>query len=363
MTNIELLEPEHWTTRLRDAHLKVVVDPMVFRTADVFFHGATGYDREDGPTWEVIKSNIGALVAFVDAVVMYDQLPVFNYARTFPELRLIEATRQYGEFLVPVFVSSASRQRLSAQAKEALQRRPPIGDALVREIYAELDVLEFHWDARLEPDGVITPRDPEAARRLERVRTYTYGGLLFDAYAAELGGEHVLQPKRSRLFTSVSNAKRIQVGRLFEELRSEADAAPPGFQRFFAMPEVPTFLPYLLEFLDADATPKHLLDAAFSLRADPEVAAYRTFIRRVQSDLDNGRPVDVAQEASELAKAFRASVGLPGDATMSLAVQQFVSERPYRRLLMDLAAAQHRYVEIDKALQRIWTRPARAVTS
>jgi hypothetical protein len=346
---------EDWT-ELRRSGLTTVVDPMVFRTADMFFGGATGLDDVDTRRWSAIDKNVGALTAFVDSVVLDDGLPMFDYSMTFREFGLLVATSPFGDLLVPVAVADAAREGPRARAHARLAERAPIGAGLVQEINDELEALEYKWGAPgLPPEDVEHPAD--AADAIERVRIFTYGGMLFDEYALELGGEHVLAPKRGRLFTSASLGRRIPMGALFDELRREVDRAPKGVERLFPMPELPAFLPYILEFLDDTATPHDVLGVAFQIRDDDDVCAYRQWRTEANHELDPGRPVEIAAEAERLAQAVRNSLKPhAAEAHTVQMVQQFLGERPYRRLLLDLALAQHQYTDLTKRLHEIWRR-------
>ena len=69
---------EEWD-KLTIQELDVIVDPFVFRIGQFFLEG-----KDAGPErWQAIESDLGALVNFFDLVVLYDQLPAFNYPDTF----------------------------------------------------------------------------------------------------------------------------------------------------------------------------------------------------------------------------------------------------------------------------------------
>jgi hypothetical protein len=89
---------------LRQKRLLTVLDPLVFRAADAFLRGAPA--TGDEPLWEAISRNVDALAVFVDAVMLQDQLPVFDYSATW-ELELagsaatlVELCNQDEELLV-----------------------------------------------------------------------------------------------------------------------------------------------------------------------------------------------------------------------------------------------------------------------
>jgi hypothetical protein len=87
---LNVASPDDWET-LRSRNLMTVLDPMVLRTADLFFSGPTRIPEDErDAVWRAIDANIGALMTFVDAVLVYDDLPVFSYERTFREGQLLE---------------------------------------------------------------------------------------------------------------------------------------------------------------------------------------------------------------------------------------------------------------------------------
>jgi len=70
-------------------NLNVVVDPMVFRTADVFLRGLKGVTqspelKHPETMWKAISNNIGSLCAFFDILVLEKRLPMYDYNITFP---------------------------------------------------------------------------------------------------------------------------------------------------------------------------------------------------------------------------------------------------------------------------------------
>src|SRR5215472_15331002 len=78
---VKITEPEDWAT-LKGLRADVVLDPVVLRTAHLFLQGRSGTDKPS-ETWKAIESNIGTLAAFVDAVILSNQIPVFNYGTTY----------------------------------------------------------------------------------------------------------------------------------------------------------------------------------------------------------------------------------------------------------------------------------------
>ena len=78
---VKISEPEDWAT-LKSRGADVVLDPVVLRTAHLFLQGRGGTNKP-GEVWNAIESNIGALASFVDAIILCEQVPVFNYGSTY----------------------------------------------------------------------------------------------------------------------------------------------------------------------------------------------------------------------------------------------------------------------------------------
>jgi hypothetical protein len=85
--------------RLREEQLTTVLDPMIFRTAELFLVGRSGV-AQAGETWSMLSTNLAGLAAFFDAIVLHECLPIFDYGITFPEAPEVGAGASYN--LVPI---------------------------------------------------------------------------------------------------------------------------------------------------------------------------------------------------------------------------------------------------------------------
>jgi hypothetical protein len=110
--------------RLREKQLTTVLDPMIFRAAELFLLGCSGaYQAEE--TWPMLSTNLPGLAAFFDAIVLYERLPIFDYGVTFPESpevgagashNLVPIVNAEQEVLAPVRVEEAAYMPLNPPA-------------------------------------------------------------------------------------------------------------------------------------------------------------------------------------------------------------------------------------------------------
>jgi len=360
--------------------LDSIVDPMVFRSAEVFLLGSTeaarvlGQDEET--LWGGLTSNVGAIVAFFDAIVLSERLPIIDYGITFDNLldygampirdRVNDAA---GEQLIDaVHVMHPASDSARAAALAALGDAPLFPRGLQDEVLGELSALDHRW----RPDlGDIVAASPEQLRLLQ----FAYGGLLFSQYAASAGAVHVLQPKRARLYLQLGNAAPgANEDELFSKLRESVADDGDGGAQIVGIDGLPPVLPYLLT--DAPQTPAQLLESALKLRRSGAASDYRawrhTLLRewREQGRISNDVKRDVKGAATALKDAlaprdvpqFELNLTLAGLVPgLVLPVRKLlrwvVGRVPGRRhttLLMQLAAAHGEYVKLDRALGTVW---------
>jgi hypothetical protein len=396
---ISITEPNDWE-QFRDKKLNMIVDPMIFRTADVFLRGKGAVLESSEPKhpetiWSAISSNIGALCTFFDTLLLEDYLPIFDYEITFPidlfvgSQTLIELCNEHEEVLVPVTVRGKAYQEIKQRAVEALDKQPPIPPDTATGILAELSAFDYEW----RPD---LWRDEKTGAGGERVLdAFRYGGLLFSGYAQRTGADHVVQPKRSTLYLATSfGAQRANDEKaLFAELTRLANSAPEGIQPTADLPPVPTFLPYLLNA--GDETPRALLARALKLRKSGAVADYGSWWRReVDQNLKRGKvpnrlqkelhqiTAEVIREiGTEASYATKVSAKVAGKVSLVglVPVPEIGGEvgaekelnpgfglgwvlrnlpgHRYRKLLLRLVMAQREYWHLDTYLKNMWITP------
>jgi hypothetical protein len=395
---IKIMEPGDWE-QFRNKKLNTIVDPMIFRTADVFLCGQKAvlesYEPKAPETvWSAISSNIGALCTFFDILILEDCLPIFDYETTFPpdlyfgSKTLFELCNEHEQVLVPVTVGGSTYQEIKQRAVEALDEQPPIPPETATDILAELSAFDYEW----RPD---LWRNEKTGTSKERVLdAFRYGGLLFSGYAQRTGADHIVQPKRSRLYLAASlGAKRANDEQaLFAELTRLANSAPEGIQPTADLPSAPTFLPYLLNA--DDKTPRALLTRALKLRKSGAVADYRSWRRKVNQNLKRGKvpnrlqrelrqiTADVIHEiGAEVGSATKVSAKMTGKISFvgPVPVPEIGGEigaekelNPgfglgwvlrnlpgyrYRKLLLLLVMAQREYWHLDSYLKGMWITP------
>ncbi len=372
--------------KLRDRGLKTVVDPMVYRTADLFLQGrsACASAEHAEQVWNAISKNVGALAMFFDCMMSNVELPVFELWTTFRNSKVIETC----DFLIPVTVGGSAVYRATKDA--ALEKVRSVGappDELAASIVGELSAYGYEWEPELEDLAT----DDERERLL---RTFLLGGFLFQGYAQQITGdefrledmaEHVLQPKRSRLIGSAMLGAPRTEEELFAQLLQAARQAL-GDGTACELTELPTFLPILLRY--EPKTPKELLDRAFSLRANTAVEDYRALRRRIRQELGKGRPLaeerremkqiarrlakDLSERSSEVSLDWSVGVkaALPVPVPWPTAEAKFSGKisvdriawwlssalpgKGYRKLLVRMVSAQATAGRIDAHLRRLW---------
>lgn len=369
--------------RLREERLTTVLDPMIFRAAELFLAGRRSTSSAD-ETWQALSANLAGLAAFFDAIVLHERLPIFDYDITFPEGPelgafalggLVSTVNAEQEVLAPVRVSSAAYAPLKQAALEELRAQPGIPADERASVLSELTVFDYRWTPSLE--GFDDAPDDE-----RRLSTFLYGGLLFSAYAQELRGTHMLQQKRARVFSELALGTAADDQVLFARLAGLADAAPDAVSTALDIPSLPSFIPYLLH--EAAEDPRAMLAKALEMRADPDVLAYREWHNRLLDDLAQGgnaleqrAEIDEVRGALERKLAGRAipvkvSVSMIALAIPVLKVESQLEAdiRPraawgwgvrrvtgdHRKVLMRLLGAKQAYRRLDLKLREVWDR-------
>jgi hypothetical protein len=235
---------------------------------------------------------------------------------------------------------------------------------------------------------------------------FAYGALLFSAYAQQSGGQHLLQPKRSRLYLELSlpeevvRSVRDDEDRLFAELRKSAASVTGPGNGLIEFDALPSFLPYLL--LDDPSTPRDLLDKALRLRRRSDVIEYRGWRETLVHDWRTKKRIsaDAERELRKLAvglnhliqpdslsipvklsgtlltidpasvsvgpEGFEAHVAqirvgdnikveteLPIDQLWGWVIDRLPGKR-YTKLLQRMQLAAHEYRELDSHLESLW---------
>ena len=373
---------------LRARGLTLVVDPMIFRTGEVFLRGAAGAAREPRELWRAISANVGSLAAFIDAIVLNDRVPIFDYKSTWPDrneemladdAKLVDFCNRDEEVLVPVTVDYVPYWEVKQEALKELGSPGEIPRQDADGIVEELSAFDWEWQPHL-------PGWEESEPNEQTVATFLYGGLLFGGYAQRVGGQHLIQPKRSRLFASAALRESVADDEtLFRRLEQLPGEVPEDVEDAVAFPSLPSFLPYLL--LAEPESPAQLIRRALQLRGSPAVAEYRDWRRELDHKLAIGQRApaqqhEVKQLWDHLARELGPrggnvkftwsveavfltipvpKVGIQGDVEpgrlYAWALRSLPGHR-YQKLMLRMMAAHEEYVRVDRHLRRLWNDPA-----
>jgi hypothetical protein len=394
---IRIDTPEDWG-KLRREGLLTVLDPLTFRTAETFLRGAP--PKDDETLWAAISKNVDALAAFVDALMVHDKLPVFDYYISWDpgisgDSSLVELVNgQETEALVDVHVGETAYLRARDPAVAVLRKLPAVDPNLAQEVREELSTFDYMWRPELRELGPLT--DEERA-----IASFRYGALLFHYYAESISdrrqrldrrAEHVLHSKRARIMLATSLAPdgslSLDERRLMSTLRKVEQAS--GGDIAAVEVTAPTFLPYLLA--KEPRTPGELIRTALRERESRQVANYREWRRGLLADLADGRVRprtrrDLTVIAREIQRRSRGDAAvslhlsyvadwkalagaLTGNPLGLLAGLKLGSEidekaigfrlasilpgRGFRRLVTRLVLAQDEYHAVDMAVRNLW---------
>jgi len=393
---IQILTSADWPT-LRSNGLVTVLDPLTFRAAETFLRGAPEHGDED--LWAALSKSVDALATFVDAVMLNDRLPVFDYYVTWePGIAglapLVNLVNVDAEALVEVRVHHEAYDAARKQAVAVLRQLPAIDDALADEVAQELSSFDYQWKPQLEELGPLDER----ARQLASFR---YGALLFHYYAESISdrrqrldqrAEHVLHAKRARVMLATSLAPSGSLGldeaRLLRSLRRVEEATDGAVAAVEV--KAPTFLPYLLS--QEPRNPGELIRLALKERESRTVRSYRQWRRELLADLADGRVrtktrrdlriiadeiqrrtkgdaavslhLSYAADWKALAGALTGNplgllAGIDAGATVDDRALRFrlasvLPGRGFRRLVTRLVLAQQEYFALDRALRNLW---------
>jgi hypothetical protein len=365
--------------QLRQRKLMTVLDPMVLRTADLFFSGSAIVPRSaQEAVWQAIEANVGALMTFVDAVLLYEELPVFSYTATFHEGRLLTLD-PLTDVLWPVLIHGAAYENCKDSALAEIGPLNAVPAELVADVLADLAAFSYEWQP-------AAPYDPAVQAPFF---AFVLGGLIFDAYAQRLtvdGGspqdqaQRILQPKRARLLAEVALGHRRPPpgvdaeAAVFAEIASRVQAAVPGLAPVTTYPRAVTFLPLLVTEIAQGDGPEHLLDALMGYRSKGSVQDYRTWVGKLraallagtvpetlQADLraisqraggEAGRPVDF-ELGLDVLTALPSAKLKAGSGLIGFVKQQLPGGR-YQKLMYRALVAQNNYFDLSRRLRQIW---------
>jgi hypothetical protein len=377
---ITISQESEWT-KLTDQSIETVVDPMVYRCGELFTKGAKKARADKfSEISDLLIKNIYSIGTFFDCMILYDKLPVFNYADTF------DSQHNFGDLISPelndkeqvffdVDVTYGAYRQIKDKTLEELgtiyKGENKISAKLVKDILKELAWAEYNWTPHLEQlEQQIKDSDELKLAR------FLLGGLIFGKYAEKIGGEHLLQPKRSELLVSLSlnkmNTKKFD---LFEELKK-------NFVESEDIPWRPTFFPYLLS---RSNSAKGILDEVIRLRKTSEVKDYRQWWKEITGEWQMGKiTIRKRKEVETIRKAFEKKLftgssapqvevkadlaalftgKFPVEAKINLmplfktiwgSTVNLLPGKRHRKLLLRLLIADKEYHNLNTAVYKVW---------
>ena len=289
--SIEITQDADWR-RLIDRNLTTVVDPMVLRAGEIFMRGRSGQAFGGAPMSPLdaaaaenfLDKNLLALGFFFDALILNDQLSVFNYGDSY-DMHLDFTQRSFAVFndagipaLVPVNVTRDAYLPIKQRALTALRIGMGTHDATggpwlplaeAQAISNELADAEYRWNIALGPElDALLPTDLD--RQLGR---FLLGGMIFGEYADHLQSEHWLQPKRARLFAQVVTGGRTPD-------RNDEEQLFAWLAQKYQLPALSCWQPTFFHAVLAKATSlrdiPRLVDTLRRSRAVADYCAWRT---------------------------------------------------------------------------------------
>ena len=172
---------------LRDQGATTVLDPTVLRVAGVFSRGSAQAMDPDWNDWkwQVIQSNLLSLATFVDALILEECLPIFDYAidplglrgylgllDEFPERGLLD---ELEPVIIPVRVADPEWMGLHLEAALALGAAQQIPSAHAKEIRTQLDTLLWTSLERDAPDEMRI--DSELVKKRNTLKRHDFEAL------------------------------------------------------------------------------------------------------------------------------------------------------------------------------------------
>ena len=159
---------------------ETVVDPMVFRSADVFLRGEVGatksLGRDRDTLWGALSANIGSLTAFFDVLLLSERLPIIDYGTTFdnelaydvqPLRDRINAVAEE-QLIESVHVMMNATESARKVALDTLEPMRHVDDETRENILKELSAFDHEW----HPDvSFLNPKSDEDERLLQAVWT------------------------------------------------------------------------------------------------------------------------------------------------------------------------------------------------
>ena len=275
---------EYGWQQLVSNNLKTVVDPLVLRSGEFFLQGKKGASSANSE-WDFLKKNLHSVGMFFDALILQEKIPVFNYADTFDSnltfsKNTLYKINDFDEVLIDVNVDYPEYMKVKNAAISELLKIYNGGEKAEIRRAASWSIIKELVDA----GNQWSPKSWELEQTLQtedekQMASYLLGGLIFGGYAQQMGTEHLLQPKRSRILAAltmgVKEPGRNMEDELFAGLKKYANTAMDE------IPWTPTFFPYLLSKVNNHSD---MINEVVKLRRSPEIVDYRQWLSELMTD-------------------------------------------------------------------------------
>lgn len=395
-STIHVRDVDDWNRLIR-RNLTTVVDPMVFRAGEIFLRGRSGQAFGSSPAvpikesqaWDFLDKNLLALGFFFDALILNEQLPIFNYGDTF-DVYLNFAERSFAALndsdqpaLAPVNVHWDAympiKQRAIAVLRDRLRHQEQCGGPWLptkeaQAVVDELSQTEFQWDISMGADleGLL-PTDLD--RRLGR---FLLGAMIFGEYADRMQSEHWLQPKRAGLFARAVGGgdapSRESEQQLFEWLAQKFELPalscwqPTFLHHILAQAKSLNDVPKIINRLRGSGAVRDYRNwrsqalQEWRIKGGVEKRSLRTIERLKQVLTTRGPDFSGASDAAvawieTVTKVTPENVAkaVVKSAPLTSWILNALPGRRHVKLLADSAHAQGRYPHIKRSVSHLWT--------
>ena len=392
MDPIKILNQEHFKTVFDQEKIDFVPDPMVLRTADLFFNGKKGlsFPGNEDQVWREIHNNLPSLYSFFDILMTRTTIPFCDYWLTFPETKdpladqisRFDSTRSR-----PISVDSDLYKQVVKGVMEqylATIDQYLYTNDLVAGLQKELESYSNTWYLSMP-----LPPDTKGNDALYRMKQFLIASLVFGLYAQLTGADHIMQSRYSSTLLQITapgvtsdkpdSAEREK--EIFEKFKDYC--RDRGAKDVWDLSFAPNVLPYLIKKSNKDITTKTLLENAFTLRVTGDGPSYRTWFQTLKGQLAEGenptiqmkeldflqRKLDKKFKKDNSKLSLKAGISVLGQASGELSAEsegikdffrtwRFKLWPAYRhqKLIYRMYVSEMGYFDLSDKLRKIWYR-------
>jgi len=371
---------KRFTNFTPEGGLDAVVDPMIYRTAEVFLRGRPGVSQTLASEDQVRKSiqrNLDSLMMFFDLIVLSRQLPIIDYGITFDRNigvdsdDILQKCNQNEQLLVSVHVCGDASQVSRDAAFNVMKDRTLVPKSIADDLCEDMFALEYKWTPDLSPLEFAQEDDLQVLR-------FLYGASLFGAFAQMAGVAHVFQPRRSHALLAASlhadGGLAQDEERLYKKLAEIMGQNSGSNNGSLELDGLPSFLPYLLS--KGPSCPADVLREALKLRNLGMIKDYRDWRNGLIRDWREKGLIraQCRKELAAIGRSVRKELSTPAESTVELKVSMtgldaswripvdqlwgWISSqlpgRRYMKVLTRLALARGEYEEIGRHVGSVW---------